>query len=315
MEEPKEFGTERIEKAIVLDETIDVALDRRVNRKFDTHILPWLFGIWLFSFIDRSNIGNTRIAGLSDELSITTGTRFNIALLVFYIPYILVDVPSNLLVKRLRAGIYLPALITAWGLVCTFMGFVQSFAGLVAFEGAITVVFGIICFFFMPDTPAAAGFLSDEEKEWALRRMRLDAGGSTEVDVEDEKFSWYWVRMALKAPQTYLSAFIWFFLLVPLYSFSLFLPSIIAGMGYRSTTAQLFTVPPNMAAFITVIGTAYASDKLKNRGYFIIGGCVLGICGYVMLIVATTNAVRYAGTFLVAMGVFQGSPMLMVSLI
>jgi len=149
MDKPKETDTERIEKAITLDETIDQALDKRLNRKFDLRILPWLFGIWyfatphcsrpilsensrLFSFIDRSNIGNARIAGLSDELSITTGTRFNIALLVFYIPYILVDVPSNLLVKRLRAGIYLPALITAWGLVCTFMGFVQSFAGLVA---------------------------------------------------------------------------------------------------------------------------------------------------------------------------------------
>jgi sugar phosphate permease len=84
-------------------------------------------------------------------------------------------------------------------------------------------------------------------------------------------------------------------------------------MGYRSTTAQLFTVPPNMAAFLTVLGTAYASDKVKNRGYFIIGGCILGICGYVMLLVATTNAVRYAGTFLVAIGVFQGSPMLMVN--
>lgn len=171
--------------------------------------------------------------------------------------------------------------------------------------------------------------------------MRIDAGGATDVDVDEEKLSWYWVKMALLAPQTYLSAFIWFFLLVPLYvsfviyynfeggflgryacgaddvyqSFSLFLPSIIAGMGYQSTTAQLFTVPPNMAAFLTVIGTAYASDRLKNRGYFIIGGSVLGICGYVMLIVATTNAVRYAGTFLVAIGVFQGSPMLMVSLV
>jgi hypothetical protein len=68
-----------------------------------------------------------------------------------------------------------------------------------------------------------------------------------------------------------------------------------------------------MAAFITVLGTAYASDKYKSRGYFIIGGCVLGICGYTMMLVATTNAVRYAGTFLVAIGVFQGSPMLMVS--
>jgi sugar phosphate permease len=57
-------------------------------------------------------------------------------------------------------------------------------------------------------------------------------------------------------------------------------------MGYRSTTAQLFTVPPNMAAFVTVLVTAYYSDKL-------------------------TNAVRYAGTFLVAIGVFQGSPMIM----
>ena len=95
-------------------------------------------------------------------------------------------------------------------------------------------------------------------------------------------------------------------------SFSLFLPSIISGMGYRSTTAQLFTVPPNMAAFITVLLTAYFSDKIKNRGYFIVAGSVVAICGYIMMLVASTNATRYAGTFLVAIGVFQGSPMIMV---
>ncbi|KAF2854725.1 MFS transporter-like protein [Plenodomus tracheiphilus IPT5] len=378
---PELAETSRIENAIPDDTTIKPELDKRLNRKFDVHILPWLFGIWLFSFIDRSNIGNARIAGLTKDLNIATGTKFNIALLVFYIPYILVDVPSNMLVKRVRAGVYLPMLITAWGLVCTFMGIVENYAGLVvcrlllglceggilggviiylafwyrrgdmlvrsgafycaaplsgAFggllasglakievggyrkwpwiffvEGAVTVVFGIVCFFFLPDTPASAGFLTDEEKEWALRRMRLDAHGSTTVDVNDEKASWYWVKMALKAPQTYLCSFIWFFLLIPLYSFSLFLPSIISGMGYASTTAQLFTVPPNMAAFLTVIITAYLSDKWGNRGYFIIGGCIIGIVGYTMMLVAKTNAVRYAGTFLIAIGVFQGSPMLM----
>jgi MFS family permease len=299
----------KIEKALDtdLDSFIeDHELDRRLNRKFDTHILPWLFLIWLFSFIDRSNIGNARIAGLTTELGIAKGTKFNVALLVFYIPYILVDVPSNLLVKKLRAGIYLPSLITGWGLVCVCMGFVKSFAGLIAcrlllglfeggilggviiylamfyrrhsmmlrnglfycaaplsgafggllatglakiqvggydkwpwiffsalnlssvpewcvsdgalVEGAMTVVFGITCFFFMPDTPAAAGFLTDEEKEWALVRMRIDAGGSaTAAAVEDEEFSWYWVKMALMSPQTYFCSFIWFFLLVPLY--------------------------------------------------------------------------------------------------
>lgn len=84
-------------------------------------------------------------------------------------------------------------------------------------------------------------------------------------------------------------------------------------MGYRATTAQLFTVPPNMAAFVTVLITAYLSDRIKQRGIFIAGGAIVGICGYIMLLVAKTNAVRYAGTFLVAIGVFQGSPMIMVS--
>ncbi|CBX90386.1 similar to MFS transporter [Plenodomus lingam JN3] len=393
----KAAGTTRIEEAVTNDPTIDLELDKRLNRKFDMHILPWLFGIWLFSFIDRSNIGNARIAGLATDLNMATGTKFNVALLVFYIPYILVDVPSNMLVKRLRAGVYLPTLITAWGLVCTFMGFMKSYAALIVcrlllglceggilggviiylaffyrrsdmlvrsgvfycaaplsgafggllasglanievggyrrwpwiffIEGAATVIFGGICFFFLPDTPASAGFLTDGEKDWALRRMRLDAHGSTSVDVNEEKASWSWVKMALKAPQTYLCSFIWFFLLIPLYvrlsrglashitythqSFSLFLPSIISGMGYASTTAQLFTVPPNMAAFLTVLLTAYLSDRWGYRGYFIIGGCVLGIVGYTMMLVAKTNAVRYAGTFLIAIGVFQGSPMLM----
>jgi hypothetical protein len=81
-------------------------------------------------------------------------------------------------------------------------------------EGAVTIVFGIICFFFMPDTPATARFLTEEEKDWALRRMRLDAHGATSVNVDEEGFEWYWVKMALKAPQTYFNSFIWFFLLV-----------------------------------------------------------------------------------------------------
>lgn len=98
----------------------------------------------LFSFIDRSNIGNAAIAGLRRDLDIQSGTSFNVALLVFYATYIAVDVPSNWIIKRVRAGVYLPALITAWGVVCTCMGFVKSFSALVAcrlllglFEGGI----------------------------------------------------------------------------------------------------------------------------------------------------------------------------------
>ena len=38
----------------------DPALEARITRKLDLHILPWIFALWLLAFIDRSNIGTLR---------------------------------------------------------------------------------------------------------------------------------------------------------------------------------------------------------------------------------------------------------------
>jgi hypothetical protein len=46
MEKSAELDTTRTEKVLAIDETTDFNLDKRLNRKFDLHILPWLFGIW-----------------------------------------------------------------------------------------------------------------------------------------------------------------------------------------------------------------------------------------------------------------------------
>jgi hypothetical protein len=70
---------------------IDPTADKKITRKFDTHIVPWLFGLWLLAFIDRSNIGNARIDGLAKDLNILDGNKFNITLAIFYVPYIVVD--------------------------------------------------------------------------------------------------------------------------------------------------------------------------------------------------------------------------------
>ena len=63
---------------------IDPELNKKVVRKCDLHIIPWLFAIWLCAFIDRSNIGNARIDGLTEDLNLQ-GTDFNVALVVFYV--------------------------------------------------------------------------------------------------------------------------------------------------------------------------------------------------------------------------------------
>ena len=130
----KEKGLTHLEDTDSSDlETIDIdpALDRAITRKFDLHIVPWLFGLWLLAFIDRSNIGNARIDGLADDLKLD-GDKFNIALTIFYVPYICIDVPSNWFLKYVGAGYYLPSLMLAWGLVGMCIGFVKSYEGLLA---------------------------------------------------------------------------------------------------------------------------------------------------------------------------------------
>ncbi|KAF7845983.1 hypothetical protein BT93_L5707 [Corymbia citriodora subsp. variegata] len=368
------------EAEFVLSE--DPKIEQRILRKCDKHILPWLFGIWLCAFIDRSNIGNARIDGLTTDLHLD-GDKFNVALVVFYVPYILIDVPSNLVIKHFKAGYYLPSLIICWGLVSTFMGLTKSYTGLLVcrcllglfeggllpgiivylamwyprhemswriglfycaaplsgafggllatglsrivvdsykrwpwiffIEGLITVIYGIVTLFFMPHNPGHAKFLSAEEKIVTMSVLKEDSRGATmEANVDAEKFSWHWVRMALLSPNLWFTSIAWFFVLVPLYSFSLFLPTIIKSLGFTATNAQLLTVPPNFAAFLLVLLTTYYSDRLKVRGPIMVAGCTLAIIGYAMLLgVKHHAATKYGGTFFVACGVYICSPMVM----
>ena len=106
-------------------------------------------------------------------------------------------------------------------------------------------------------------------------------------------------------------SFLFFLILIPIYSYSLFLPSIIEGMGYEDTTAQLFTVPPNFLAFLVVIGVSFLSDRIKMRGPLIISGFTIAAIGYIMQLATSTSGVRYAGTFFIAAGAFPCSPLVL----
>jgi len=142
--------------------------------------------------------------------------------------------------------------------------------------------------------------------------MRLDAhGASAATDVEHESFSWRWVKMALINWNTVLLSLNFFAIITPIYSYSLFLPTIIKSLGYTSVHAQLLTVPPNACAFFTVLLTGYLSDRAGVRGPFMLVGITVAMIGYVLLICTGRAHVNYAGTFLVAAGIFPCSPLVM----
>ena len=163
----------------------------------------------------------------------------------------------------------------------------------------MTVVVSVAAYFFVYNYPATAGFLTPEEREHVLSRLRSDNDASRE-----EKFTWNGVRLALKDPKIYLYGICFHTICMPGYTLSLFLPIIINDLGYSATQAQLLSIPPHAIAFITTMAFAVHAEKTKRRAPYIILGSAVGIIGYIILIASHWPGVSYAGTIVVASGVY-----------
>jgi hypothetical protein len=70
--------------------------EKKTLRKMDLRLLPMLALLYLLSFLDRGNIGNAKIEGLSETLKLT-GPQYNWCLTVFFFTYCAFEVPSNLM--------------------------------------------------------------------------------------------------------------------------------------------------------------------------------------------------------------------------
>ncbi|KAK3658394.1 hypothetical protein LTR56_001805 [Elasticomyces elasticus] len=104
---------------------------RRILRKIDFRLVPVLSLLYLVAFIDRSNIGNAKIAGLSKDLNLT-GLQYNTAVTMFFVSYGFFEVPSNIVLKLMKPSRWIAILMFCWGVVMTLMGIVKNRQGLYA---------------------------------------------------------------------------------------------------------------------------------------------------------------------------------------
>lgn len=81
----------------------DKKAEARLRLKIDLYIIPTVALLYLFCFIDRANIGNARLAGLEKDLHLK-GHDYNSVLSVFYISYIIFEIPSNMACKWMGPG-------------------------------------------------------------------------------------------------------------------------------------------------------------------------------------------------------------------
>ncbi|OAP56666.1 hypothetical protein AYL99_08778 [Fonsecaea erecta] len=132
---------------------IEMAYDEkfrnRVLWKIDLHLLPMLGALYTIAVVDRSNISVARISGLDEDVGLDAGNNASIALLVFFIGYIIFELPSNMLIHRVGAANWLAGIALAWGLVSLGIGFLQNWIGL----AICRAILGVLEAGFFPGSP------------------------------------------------------------------------------------------------------------------------------------------------------------------
>jgi len=99
-------------------------IEARTIRKLQLRLLPFLFLLYVIAFVDRINIGFAALT-MNKELAMTS-QEFGFAAGVFFFGYCLFEVPSNLLLHKIGARIWIARILITWGILAALTGFVHT---------------------------------------------------------------------------------------------------------------------------------------------------------------------------------------------
>ena len=307
----------------------------RTIRKIRLHLLPFLFLLYITSYLDRINIGLAALT-MNRALAITS-QQFGLLTGIFFIGYAIFEIPSNLFLHKLGARIWIARILISWGALATLNGFVQnvhqlyaarfllglaeagyfpgvclyltywfpkreqaralavfllgmpvssmigaplsglildhihwlglaSWRWLLILEGAPPILFGLVSYFILPNRPADAHFLTDEEKNWIhseLQKEELQKEGDNKLGQHHS------VAAALKNIRVWHLVAIYLTIMTTRYTMSFWNPQIIKSLAanYSNTTVGLLVMIPAVIASVVMILVSRSSDRHLERKF------------------------------------------------
>ncbi|KAF2156471.1 pantothenate transporter liz1 [Myriangium duriaei CBS 260.36] len=356
-----------------MDESTYREREKRLVRKLDRNVVPLVCVLFMLSFLDRSNVGNARTAGMATDLHFDANGKgphtYDWLLNIFYISYILFEF-LILGWKVVPPHIWGACVVLAWGVISTLqaattnwsgmmalrfllgvseaaygpgivfyltffylrheVGFRQGmflsfaplatcFAGALAYgitrekghvaswrllfvvEGIPTVLMAPITWYFLPDSPHKARFLTAEEKDFAASREVRQVGTANRIS----GVSWKDAGATFLDPKAWMQGLMYFSCNTAYGSLPVFLPTFLSeSLGFSAINAQGLTAPPYFFSFLLTFSTPWLADRLGQRGIIVAIMSIIGGVGYILLATATNHWVQYFGVFLAAGGVF-----------
>lgn len=173
-------------------------------------------------------------------------------------------------------------------------------------EGLPTMALAAVAFYFIPDSPEKARFLTAEEKDIVRARAIRQVGTDANARISGVNFRDLFI--ALVDVKVWMCGLMYFCGNVTYSSLPVFLPTILEDMGYTAINAQGLSAPPSFVAFLFALVTTWIADKTQQRCLVLVVTSVVGGIGYIVLATVDTVGVRYFATFLASAGVFSTIP-------
>ncbi|KAJ5168103.1 phthalate transporter [Penicillium canariense] len=99
---------------------------RQIVHKIDRRLITGLGLLFGVSLMDRTNLGNASIAGMQKDLALNIESRYSLIVLIFFVPYVLFQLPSSIIVRKLGPRQFLAGITFLWGVVMLCFGFVHD---------------------------------------------------------------------------------------------------------------------------------------------------------------------------------------------
>lgn len=182
-------------------------------------------------------------------------------------------------------------------------GGLASWRWLFLIEGLATIVTVPFAYFILPDLPANTKWLSEQERDMALWRLRREVGKDDWTSPEEQS-TMFGFNMAMRDAKVWIGGVGLMFYVAAGSGVTNFFPSVVASLNYGTTETLLLTVPPYILCVITTFINAYHSGTTSERFYHICGGTLVALAAFIIAAATLNTAARYFAMMIMLSGVY-----------
>lgn len=194
---------------------------------------------------------------------------------------------AGLLISSAFSGLIAAGILKMDGL-----GGVQGWRYLFIIEGGITVLTVPFAYFILPDNPSNTKFLSQEEKDIIMWKMKRDLGNVNDSDKEAQESEIQGFMHACKDIKVWLLCAIHLFL-VAACGVTNFFPSVVQTLNFDRTTTLCLTAPPYVIAVVATYLWAKHADHSGERFYHVTIPLVLSLVAFIISAASLNTGARY----------------------